>query len=233
MSAPPRRWAAQALWVSLVVALLVLARSLNASSLLASALDWIRGLGPWGVVVFVLVYVLAAVLLLPAVILTLGAGAVFGVARGSVLVSIASTLGATAAFLVGRYFARGWVARQIEGNATFRAIDDAVAREGWRIVGLTRLSPAFPFNLLNYAYGLTRVSVRHYVVASWIGMMPGTVLYVSLGAFAGDVAAAGAVRHSRTPTEWALYVVGLLATVAVTFSITRIARRALQQQSGC
>jgi uncharacterized membrane protein YdjX (TVP38/TMEM64 family) len=170
------------------------------------------------------------VLFLPGWILTLGAGVVYGLTKGSILVSISATLGATAAFLVGRYLAREWVAARIEGNPRFRAIDEAVAREGWKIVLLTRLSPAFPFNLLNYAFGLTRVSLRHYALASWIGMMPGTLMYVYLGSLAGDLASVGAGRGSRTPAEWALYAVGLLATVAVTVYVTRIARGALEKR---
>jgi uncharacterized membrane protein YdjX (TVP38/TMEM64 family) len=216
------------LWGLLVVGLLVLAKALNAQALLRSALDWIQALGPWGPVMFVLLYILATVLFLPGSILTLGAGVVFGVLKGAILVSISATLGATAAFFVGRYLARGWVSKQIEGNATFKAIDEAVAHEGWKIVGLTRLSPVFPFNLLNYAFGVTRVSPRDYILASWIGMMPGTLMYVYIGSLAGSLATLGAEQRVRTQTEWALYVVGLLATVAVTLYVTRIARAALR-----
>jgi uncharacterized membrane protein YdjX (TVP38/TMEM64 family) len=195
-------------------------------ALLRDSLAWVEQLGPWGPVLFVLIYIVAAVLFVPGSALTLGAGAVFGVALGSVLVSLGATLGATAAFLVGRYFARAWVAKKIEGNAAFAAIDRAVAAEGWKIVGLTRLSPAFPFSLLNYAFGLTRVSLRDYVVASWIGMMPGTVMYVYIGSLArvaGD--------RTRTPGEWALLGLGLVATIAVTIFIARIARTALAKRT--
>ncbi|MBI2114719.1 MAG: TVP38/TMEM64 family protein [candidate division NC10 bacterium] len=217
-------------WLLLIGALFVLARYLNAQEFLRDALAGIQGLGPWGYAVFVMVYILATVLFLPGSVLTLGAGFVFGVILGSVLVSVASTLGATAAFLVGRHLVRGWVSRQIEGNAKFRAIDEAVAREGWKIVGLTRLSPVFPFNLLNYAFGVTRVSLRDYTLASWIGMMPGTFMYVYIGSLAGDLATLGAGPRARTPAEWALYVFGLAATVAVTIYVTRLARGALQKR---
>jgi uncharacterized membrane protein YdjX (TVP38/TMEM64 family) len=195
-------------------------------ALLRDSLAWVEQLGPWGPVLFVLIYIVAAVLFVPGSALTLGAGAVFGVGLGSVLVSLGATLGATAAFLVGRYFARAWVAKKIEGNAAFAAIDRAVAAEGWKIVGLTRLSPAFPFSLLNYAFGLTRVSLRDYMVASWIGMMPGTVMYVYIGSLArvaGD--------RTRTPGEWALLGLGLVATIAVTIFIARIARTALAKRT--
>jgi uncharacterized membrane protein YdjX (TVP38/TMEM64 family) len=218
------------LWALAIAVLLVLARALNAPALLRSALDWIQALGPWGPVLFALLYVLATVLFLPGSILTLGAGAVYGVVQGAILVSFSATLGATAAFLVGRHVARGWVAKQIEGNAAFQAIDEAVAEEGWKIVGLTRLSPIFPFNLLNYAFGVTRVRLRDYVLASWIGMMPGTLMYVYLGSLAGSLVTLGAGQRARTPAEWALYVVGLLATVAVTVVVTRIARAALRRR---
>lgn len=152
--------------------------------------------------------------------------------KGSVIVSVASTLGATVAFLVGRHLARGWISSKIEGNAKFKAIDEAIGREGWRIVGLTRLSPIFPFNLLNYAFGVTRVPLGQYVLASWVGMLPGTIMYVYLGSLAGSLATLGSGGGSqeRTPAQWALYAVGLLATVAVTVYVTRIARRALNQK---
>ncbi len=217
------KWLLIAAILAAVVAALFL---VDVRALLREGLDAIGRLGPWAPVLFVLIYIAATVLFLPGSVLTLGAGAVFGVALGSVYVSIASTLGATAAFLVGRYLARDWVAKKIAGNVAFAAIDRAVAAEGWKIVGLTRLSPAFPFSLLNYAFGVTRVSLRDYVLASWIGMMPGTVMYVYVGSLAR---AAG--DRSRTPAEWTLYAVGLIATIGVTIVVTRLARRALAQRT--
>ncbi|RMG88917.1 MAG: TVP38/TMEM64 family protein [Candidatus Dadabacteria bacterium] len=197
---------------------------------LVAALDWIDRMGPAGVVVYVVLYVAATVFFVPGSVITLGAGAIYGVIEGTAIVSVASTLGATAAFVIGRYLARDWVARKIEGNPRFRAVDDAVAREGWKIVLLTRLSPVFPFNLLNYAYGLTQVSLRHYFFTSWIGMLPGTAMYVYIGSLAGDLARLGAGGRTRTPAEWILYGVGLVATVAVTVYVTRIARAALAKK---
>ncbi|MGK0185775.1 MAG: putative membrane protein YdjX (TVP38/TMEM64 family) [Verrucomicrobiales bacterium] len=183
-------------------------------------------LGFWFPLLFITIYIIATVLFIPASALTLLAGGMFGVGMGSVYVSIASTLGATVAFLLGRHTLRRFIKRKIEGSAKFSAIDDAVANEGWKIVGLTRLSPAFPFALLNYAYGLTKVSLRDYVIASWIGMMPGTVLYVYLGA----IGKAAADSQGRTPGEWALLAVGLAATAAVTIYVTKVARRALNSR---
>jgi uncharacterized membrane protein YdjX (TVP38/TMEM64 family) len=172
----------------------------------------------------------AAVLLVPGLILTLGAGAVFGLVTGTIAVSIGATLGATAAFLVGRHLARDAVARRLEAYPAFAAIDAAVAREGWKIVGLTRLSPVFPFVLLNYAFGLTRVPLRQYVLASWIGMLPGIVTYVYLGSVAGNLAGLSPGR-ARTPAEWGLSLIGLAATLAVTLHVTRLARGALRRRT--
>ena len=212
------------LWLAAFAALVAGFKYFNVAGLFAQSKEWIAGLGPWGPVMFILLYILACVLFVPGSVLTLAAGALFGVGWGSIYTSIGATLGATAAFLVGRYVARDWVTKRIEGNARFKAIDEAVGREGWKIVGLTRLSPVFPFSLLNYGYGLTRVSLRDYFFASWIGMMPGTVMYVYLGSLAR------AADDKKTPLEWTLYAVGLLATVIVTILVTRIARQALAKK---
>ncbi len=214
------------LYIAVAAALITATRYFHVQDLLKQVLAWIGGLGLWGVVLFVAIYVVATVFFIPGSVLTLGAGAVFGVAWGSVYVSIAATLGATCAFLVGRYLARDVIARKIEGNERFAAIDKAVANEGWKIVGLTRLSPVFPFTLLNYAFGLTQVKLGHYVLASWIGMMPGTVMYVYLG----SLAQAASGDRTRTTSEWVLYGVGLLATVIVTVFVTRIAKQALARR---
>jgi len=217
------RWV---LFATAGVALVLALKYFHVQDLLKSALDWIGKLGPWGPVIFVGLYVVATVLFVPGSVLTLGAGAVFGVALGSVCVSISATLGATAAFLVGRYLARDAIARKIEKNEKFATIDRAVADEGWKIVFLTRLSPVFPFTLLNYAFGLTRVKLSHYVLASWLGMIPGTVMYVYLGSLVN----VGAGHRQRTTGEWVLYGVGLLATVIVTVFVTRLARSALARK---
>lgn len=216
--------------IASAAALLILAKQFPVPQLLTQTLERVKSLGPMGPILFTGIYILATVLFIPGSILTLGAGVLFGVIKGSITVSIAATLGATAAFLVGRYLARGWVSKKIEGNKKFSAIDAAVAEEGWKIVGLTRLSPIFPFTLLNYAYGLTKVSLRDYFFASWVGMIPGTVLYVYIGSLAGDLASLGAGERVRTPEEWIFYGIGLLATVGVTIFVTRIAKKALTKQ---
>jgi uncharacterized membrane protein YdjX (TVP38/TMEM64 family) len=217
------RYAKAAAAIAAAAALLAAGRYFPVPDHLRGALDGLAASGAAGAALFVGLYVLACVLFVPGSVLTLGAGAVFGVLKGSVLVSVGATLGATAAFLVGRYAARGWVSAKMAGRPKFKAVDEAVAAEGWKIVGLVRLSPVFPFTLMNYAFGVTRVSLRDYFFASWLGMLPGTVMYVYIGSLAGQAAAG----RAKTPAEWALTAVGLAATVAVTVYITRLARRAL------
>jgi uncharacterized membrane protein YdjX (TVP38/TMEM64 family) len=186
------------------------------------------GLGLFGMVLFALIYAAATVLMVPGSLLTLAAGASFGLLPGFVAVLFGATLGAAGAFLVSRHLARKRVERWIQRKASFVAVDRAVAREGWKIVFLTRLSPVFPFNFQNYAYGLTSVSFWHYVLASWIGMIPGTFLYVYLGTLgrSGLDAASGNAAGSY---RLALQALGLLATLGVTILITRTAKRALRE----
>jgi uncharacterized membrane protein YdjX (TVP38/TMEM64 family) len=203
--------------------------SFNPQSLIQDALIWIKELGPMGAIAFILLYIIATVAFIPGSLLTLGAGVVFGVLLGSVYVFVGATLGATAAFLVGRYLARGWVTQKIADNPRFRAIDKAVGHEGFKIVLLTRLSPIFPFTGLNYAYGLTSVGLKDYILGS-IGMIPGTLLYVYIGSLAASVATLG----TRTPTanpewQWAVRILGFVATAAVTVYVTKIARKALAE----
>lgn len=189
---------------------------------------WVRDLGPMGPIAFILGYVLAAVVGIPGSLLTLAAGAIFGLWFGVAYVFVGATLGSAAAFLVSRYVARGLVERRVAGNARFQSIDRAIAADGRKIVFLLRLSPVFPFTLLNYALGLSRVRFGDYLIAS-VGMLPGTMLYVYYGKLAGDVAAvAGGVAPARGAGYYTVLGLGLAATIAVTAVITRAARRALQ-----
>jgi uncharacterized membrane protein YdjX (TVP38/TMEM64 family) len=203
--------------------------SWNLQESLKNALEWIDQLESVGAIAFIGIYIVATVALLPGSILTLGAGVVFGVIQGSFYVFIGAVLGATLAFLVGRYLARGWVSRKIAGNEKFNAIDRAVGKEGLKIVFLTRLSPIFPFNLLNYAFGITGVTLKDYVIGSF-GMIPGTIMYVYIGSLAGNIATLGAADQPSNPTvQWAIRIIGFIATAAVTIYVTRIARKALAE----
>lgn len=218
---------------AIAVGVVVIARATGLGELAASGLQsllrWVPTLGPWGPVAFIAGYVLATVAFVPGSVLTLAAGAIFGLAEGIVYVWIAASLGACAAFGLSRSVARGAIERRIAGNARFAAIDRAIAVEGRKIAFLVRLSPVFPFSLLNYALGLTRVRFVDYAFGC-LGMLPGTVLYVYLGSLAGEAAGGGASGQSTL--EWIFKAAGLVVTLIVTVVITRIARRALRDVAG-
>ena len=181
--------------------------------------------GAAGCAGFVLIYAVACVTFLPVSILTLSAGAAFGLWRGFLLVWMGAVLGACLSFLIGRHWLRGWVGRRMTGVPSFAAIDAAVSQQGWRVVLLTRLSPLLPFGLLNYAYGLTKIGFGEYALATALGIIPGTLLFVYLGAVAGETA--GARGRSRSPLEWGFFIGGLAATLAAAWLIGRAARKAL------
>ncbi len=193
--------------------------------------DWVGQMGMAGIFIFIGFYAAGTMLLAPGSVLTIGAGFAFGLWKGFLAVSAGSTLGAALAFLVARFVAREKVVAISRRNEKFRRIDDAIGKEGAKLIFLLRLSPVIPFNVSNYFYGLTAVKFWPYVLASWIGMMPGTFLYVYIGT-AGEAAvsvAAGseAVRHSWQ--YWTFMSIGLTATIVVTICVTRIARKALRK----
>lgn len=201
----------------------------NPQILLKNLLEWVESLGSIGAIAFIGIYIIATIAFLPAFLLTLGAGVLFGIWLGTVYVFIGATLGAVLAFLVGRYLARNWVAKKIAGNKKFSAIDRAVGKEGLKIVVLTRLSPIFPFNLLNYAFGVTGVSIKDYIIGS-LGMIPGTIMFVYIGSLTGDLALIGTDSQPTNPTlQWTIRMLGFIATVAVTVYATRIATQAFAQ----
>jgi uncharacterized membrane protein YdjX (TVP38/TMEM64 family) len=184
---------------------------------------------PLGAIAFVPLYALWVTLLLPGVWASMLAGALYGTAWGSVVVFVGACLGAEVVFLLGRSWLRDWARRQLQRAPRLQAIEGAVSREGLKLVLLTRLSPAFPFSLLNLAYGLSQVSLRDYTLGL-IGILPGTVLFCALGALAGDVARFGAVLSGRAdPATWALRVLGVVATVVVVALVGNAARQALEE----
>jgi uncharacterized membrane protein YdjX (TVP38/TMEM64 family) len=213
----------------LVAAVVVALAVLPVKDYLAGLLERIESVGPWGPVLLAGAYAVACVLFVPGSILTLGAGFLFGVVYGTIAVSVGSVLGAAAAFLVGRTLLRGPIEKRITGYPRFQAIDRAVREQGFKIVLLTRLSPIFPFNLLNYAFGLTNVRLWQYVLASWIGMLPGTVMYVYLGSALKSLAEVAAGAPEGGAPQTVFFVAGLVMTVIATVVITRVARRALNE----
>jgi uncharacterized membrane protein YdjX (TVP38/TMEM64 family) len=219
----------QASLAIVLVGLVIAAFTLPIVDWLAAFFAWVQANPAIAWAVFIVFYVSAVVLMLPGSILTLGAGYLFGLGYGFVIVSFASTVGATCAFLVGRFFAREWVAGKLSAMPRFSALDRAVGARGALVVLLTRLSPAFPFTLLNYALGLTQVPLKTYVLVSWLGMMPGTLLYVYLGSIAQNVTAVFSGELAASPVGNTLLYVGLAATLALTVLITRFASGALDQ----
>ena len=183
---------------------------------------------PFGALLFIPLYALWVTLLLPGIWASMLAGALYGTWWGSVIVFAGASLGAELAFLLGRYWLRDWAQRRLAGFPKLLAIEKAVSREGFRLVLLTRLSPAFPFSLLNLAFGLSEVSLRDYSIGL-IGILPGTVLFCGFGALAGDVARFGDVLSGQAdPATWTLRIVGVLATVVVVWLVGLAAKRALQ-----
>ena len=192
----------------------------------AKLLDLLRS--PAGALAFVPLYALWVTLLLPGVWASMLAGALYGTWWGSLIVFVGACLGAEAAFLLGRTWLRNWARRRLAAVPKLLAIEQAVSREGLKLVLLTRLSPAFPFSLLNFAYGLSEVSLRDYTIGL-IGILPGTILFCGLGALAGDVARFGEVLSGEADAAtWALRIVGLLATVASVWLVGKAAQRTLQ-----
>lgn len=191
----------------------------------------LAALGPWGPPAFVALYAACTVALVPGSLLTLGAGAVFGPAWGALWASAGSLAGATLAFLAGRGVAGPWVRAKVGDSPRLEALSRALGREGFKVVALLRLSPIFPFCLLNYALSLTPVRLKDYVLASWLGMLPGTLMYVYLGYVAGGLARLGGVR-APGPARWVLWGLGLAATLALGLVAARLARQALASVEG-
>ncbi len=217
--------------IVMVIALLLAMRFVPVQQWLRNFNNWVGQMGVAGIFIFIIVYAVATVLVAPGSVLTIGAGFVFGLWKGFLAVSAGSPLGAALAFVIARFIARERVAVIAQRNEKFRAIDSAIGKQGVKLIFLLRLSPVIPFNLSNYFYGLTAVKFWPYVLASWIGMMPGTFLYVYIGA-AGKAAVSAAADGEEMKHGWQYWTLisfGLVATVVVTIWVTKIARDALRR----
>jgi uncharacterized membrane protein YdjX (TVP38/TMEM64 family) len=225
-SAPKKRftWVRPVVLIVVIVALFVAFRVLGVERVFQEVRAWISGLGPWGPVVFVGIYILATVAVVPGSALSIAAGALFGSVVGVTVVIVGATVGASLSFLISRYVARDAVAQWLSTKERFKAIDRMTEEHGAVIVALTRLVPIFPFNLLNYGFGLTGVRFWTYVLWSFLCMIPGIILYV-----VGADALYQAVIMGKVP--WAL--VGTLAAVFVLLTmLVRYARRSLNEKEG-
>ena len=212
------------LLIAAVVAAVILLRFLGIAERLGDLKEWIRGMGSLAPPAFVLIYIIAVVAALPALPFTITGAALFGSLTGVILVSIASTAGAGLAFLIARYAARERMVRRFSGNETFRKLDRMTKEHGAVMVAITRLVPIFPFNLLNYGFGLTGIPFRTYLFWSWLCMLPGTVLYVA----GVDAVLSGL---SRREIPWPLIAVAAAAAVILIF-LVKIARRRLRRKPG-
>jgi len=185
---------------------------------------WIKSLGPWGWLIFAAVYIVGTVLLVPGSVLTFAAGLAFGLVIGFPLVVVSATIGATLAFLIARHMAHDKVESLIQDRPKFKAIQSAVGEGGWKVVAMLRLSPVLPFNLQNYFYGVTDLKLREYVAATFVGIMPGTLVNVYVGA-AGKAASG----EGASTLEWSFLAVGLVATVVVAVIVTKKAKARLKE----
>jgi uncharacterized membrane protein YdjX (TVP38/TMEM64 family) len=191
-------------------------------------LNSIRHWGIWGAVCLGLLYIPACLLFLPSTLLTLGAGFVYGIVGGTVICSLGLTLGATTSFLVARTLARGWMEQKVGSNPNFVAIDQLVGRQGFKIVLLIRLSPLFPIDLTNYALGLTRIPLGQYVLATWLGKLPGGLVCVSIGSAAKSVSELAAGRLQIGVAAQVVFAMGLVVTIVAVIVLTQMARKALR-----
>lgn len=211
-----------ALGIAIVIAGLYL---LPINDWLTQVKDWLKTLGFWAMPAFGAIYIVATVVGLPAAILFLLAGTLFGFFKGVVLTSIADTLGASACFLIGRTVARQQVKKWMAKRPQFVELDKAVARKGWKIVFLTRLSPIMPSNILNYGFSITKVRFWQYLLFSWLGMLPIIALYVYLGSAGANLAGG-----DNSPGKIALQALGLAVTVGTIIYTTKLAKKTLSPE---
>ena len=223
-------WVTRASLLLALAGIVLVIRAAPVDPLLQALRTWIAGLGAWGPVIFALIYAVWAVAFLPGSALTLAGGAIFGLGVGFAAVICGATLGAALSFLIARYVAREKISKMARSNPKFGAIDSAIEEGGWKIVAMLRLSPAIPFNLQNYLYGLTPIRFWPCVLTSAIFMTPGTLLYVYLG-YVGGQGLAAASGGGASTERWALIGVGLAATVGVTVYVTKLAQKALAKQT--
>lgn len=224
----PRFWLLAAFVTTLAIAF----HGFNLQSVLHPCWLWFSELMTQNPLIFIFVFNVATLLCFPASLLALKAGYVFGLGWGTVYVLVAAILGAILAFLMGRYLTRHWVQQKLQDNIRFRAIAQAVENEGWKIVLLARLSPIFPFNLTNVAFGMTQISLKNYSLGSF-GILPGTVLYTYMGSLSSELTTINpsdsSMPLSLKIAQWGLRFVGLAATLIITLYLNRIAKKALNQ----
>jgi uncharacterized membrane protein YdjX (TVP38/TMEM64 family) len=217
-------------WIAVglaVITLSILSAVLPVKHWVLEFIGWVKQLGAAGVAFFIVAYAIATVLFLPGWIFTVSAGLIYGIIGGTVVALTGAVIGSSLAFFIARYLLRKNIEQMTKNNPRFAAIDQAIGRNGWKIVGLLRLSPLIPFNLSNYFYGITAISFESYLVVSAVGMIPGTLLYAYLGAIGHVGLSGGPAHHSKW--QYVFLGVGLVATIVVTILVSRIAKNALKK----
>jgi uncharacterized membrane protein YdjX (TVP38/TMEM64 family) len=212
------------------VVILAGAYALNHYGFLEKTLDWINSFGIWGAGVFLLVYSLACIFFVPSFIFTFSGGILFGLWKGLILSLLGTGAGSLCAFLIGRYLARDFVEKKIGENAEFQRLSAALKRKGWKVILLARFSPVFPFLIGNYAFGVTKMKARHYLMASVLGTIPSALVYTYAGFAAGDLAQWNHEGRARTPGEWLLLGFGLMATLFLAWYLRKFAEKESGQQ---
>jgi len=214
-----------------VILMIIIGIHINIPSWLSNLVEWIENYGWWGIILFILLHLIGSIIAIPAFVMAFAGGFIFGLGRGIIIVSISSTMGATAAFLVARYLVRDWIIRIMEKHPRYKIIDEAIAREGWQIIGLIRLSPIIPYNILHFVFGITSVKLLHYIIASWIGMLPMTFMYVYAGSLASSLTQVGESKYLIYSSEsWIFYILGFLITLTATIYVSAVVRRALKKK---
>ena len=212
--------------------MILLANALPFLEWMVDFIHWAKGMGAAGGAIYAVFYIVGTALFFPGLPLTLGAGFLYGAIIGTLVVSPASVAGATLAFLIARYVARDWVKRRLKKYRKVAAIDRAIEKNGFKAVVLLRLQPVLPFNILNYALGLTSIRLRDYMLASWIGMFPATVLYVYLGSVMNDISDLLRGRPNSGIAGRLLLWGGLAAIVVLVWWLGRVAKKALREEIG-
>ena len=209
---------------------IAMAHRFNPNQLFLSILSWVDNLGIWSAIAFVVIYVFATLICVPGSIFALGGGALFGLGWGAMLVFIGAFLGAISAFSLGRYWLQNWAKLQLSKSRYLRAIDKAIATEGWKFAFLLHLSPLIPFNLLNYTLGATNLAFKNFAIATAMGIFPGVILYTFLGSTVGDLTMIMMEmpdRHSQL--QWIFTLLGLSIAALLTVYLGRIANQKLKE----
>lgn len=217
-------------WILFAAGIITIFVFLPIEKWLISVLEWTKGMGIWGPVIVAGIYAIGAILFLPGSFMTMAAGFLFKVVLGTITVSVGSTIGACAAFMVARTFGRKWIAARVVKSRQFTAFDHAVSRHAFKVIILTRLSPAFPYNMLNYAFGLTKIEFWKYALGSWAAMIPPTIMYTYFGSGLRSLTEIAAGRSEKEPSERIFFWIGLAVTIVATLFIANLARKALQQE---